>query len=320
MTTKLLRKAILAAAMVLAGASQASAQKESIAVVFRSQLPYYSSPQASNGQPLGYFMPGTRGCVTDEFILNGSNYLGYILPYSKGVAWTKIPHYNTPAEGQQVIATLFALDPANDIGCKAGLASLLLHRAPQPPPPLAANPTAPQTAPKITVSPQDTIKYTAYLDKTIKHDAAGWVMNEYVPGSVRDLRVYLDKDNGSLTGLLAHYTFTDGGFCEAGNKVADQHANMRNSPYVHNVCNKSGWVAIKLDRETPCLVYWDNKDTCRPVTEHDPAYKIVQAIAENARRNPNPPSTHNTTPNFVGEMIKENMWRCGGIGYGLSGC
>ena len=309
MTTKLLGKAILAAAMLLAGASQASAQKESIAVVFRSQLPYYSSPQASNGQPLGYFMPGTRSCVTDEIVLNGSDYLEYILPYSKGVAWTKIPHYNTPAEGQKVIATLFDLDPSNDIGCKAALYALLQHRPPQQQPPVVATQPAPQqptvaAAPRPSVSRQDAAKYLAYLEKTVKHDAEGWVWNKYVPGSMTDLRVFYDKDNGSLTGLEAHYAFNDG--LKTCNDGSD--------------CNRSGWVAIKLDLKTPCLVYWDNKDTCRPVTEHDDAYKFVQAMKENARRNPNPSPTHTTTPDFVGGMIKENMWRCGGIGYGLSGC
>jgi hypothetical protein len=249
MTTKLIRKTILAVSILLAGASQASAQKLALAVVFRSEIPYYSSPQASNGQPLGYFMPGTRSCVIDESLLNGVYYLEYALLYSKGgIAYTENPYYNTPAEGQKVISTLFYRDPINDIGCKAALYALLQHRPTQQQPPVVAAQPAPQqptvaAAPRPTVSRQDTAKYLAYLEKTVKHDAEGWVMNKYISGSMTGLHVFYDKDNGSLTGLEAHYAFNDGlKTCNGGSD-----------------CNRSGWVAIKLDLKVPCLVYWDNK-------------------------------------------------------------
>ena len=157
---------------------------------------------------------------------------------------------------------------------------LTVQRAPQPAPNYAQTtsqaPSQPtQTAPRPTLTQKDAGKYLAYFNKTIKHDAAGWVENEYVPNSARDLSAWFDKNNGSLIALSAHYTFRDA-FCEEGNKVADQNGDRY--PYVHNDCNKSGWLTIRLDRKPPCLVYWDDKNTCRPVNEHDDAYKLLQAL------------------------------------------
>lgn len=302
MTTMRICKAILVfTIMSTTSVALAQTSPTALSVITREKIPYYADPGTT--QLLGQFPIGTNICMRNIIAnQNGRKSIQFFMPphnlvYTPLVNFAAIPRW--PASDQDCARIALMMAP---------LINQLASQAPsQQPPPAVATQTAPQqptvaAAPRPTVSRQDAAKYLAYLEKTVKHDAEGWVMNKYVLGSMTDLRAFYDKDNGSLTGLEAHYTFTD--------SICDPERDFQH-------CKQSGWVAIKLDSKVPCLVYWDNKDTCRPVTEHDPAYKFVQAYAA---AHSQPATTHNTTPDFVGGMIKENMWRCGGIGYGLSGC
>lgn len=78
-----------------------------------------------------------------------------------------------------------------------------VQRAPQPAPNYATPSTASSGA-----GQQPEAQYASTIDAIIRQDAAGWIMNKYNSGSVRNIRV--TERNGKMVEIRADYTFNDG--------------------------------------------------------------------------------------------------------------
>jgi hypothetical protein len=83
------------------------------------------------------------------------------------------------------------------------------------------------------------VSAVAYFDSIIAEDAAGWMMNRYDRGSMRNMQIIQSSNGGRTKVVYGDYTYNGG---------------------------MSGWVKARfVNTKLECLEFWDFAGQCRPL-------------------------------------------------------
>jgi TPR repeat protein len=130
---------------------------------------------------------------------------------------------------------------------------------------------------RIEKEKEEEKKFTSSLDAIIRQDAAGWIMNRYDAGSVRNIQV--TKRKGKAVEMRADYTFNNG---------------------------QSGWINVDFRKRIPCLEYWDTEGICRPLNISRTSL-LAAAMAANQRNQPSASISSTNTNTFQPINIMEHV-------------
>ena len=132
--------------------------------------------------------------------------------------------------------------------------------APEPPPAirgteagnLASSDGAGSTSSMGKIGKAPPISAVAYFDSLIAEDAAGWVMNRYDRGSMRNMRVVDTANGGRTKTVYGEYSYNGG---------------------------RNGWVKARfVGTRLECLEFWDFAGQCRPLG-HSPSHELSLGLA-----------------------------------------
>jgi hypothetical protein len=85
-------------------------------------------------------------------------------------------------------------------------------------------------------------KWTKAVESFVELDAKAWVMNKFVPGSVRNVKVVEGSIESGTLVLQGDFTFNRG---------------------------EKGWVQVNIaDGKFSCIHFWDTATGCRPIRTH----------------------------------------------------
>ncbi|MQT15191.1 hypothetical protein [Segnochrobactrum spirostomi] len=125
-------------------------------------------------------------------------------------------------------------------------------------------------APRAAVAQQEhrPDSLAAALDSIVQADSAGWMLNTYNTGSVRNIKILSGSANSTTMNVYGEYTFNN---------------------------SNTGWVKVKIrNGRLSCLEFWDFPGECRPLGQSG-ANEVAASVVAAAMTDSQSASTGQST-------------------------